>query len=72
MDIFAAALAAVFACQPKENIEFALDNDSLVVGADGDQIAKISIVTHGPPVAAGNVYLSFSPVQERNSDYCVG
>ena len=70
MAIFAAALAAVFACQPKENIEFALDNDSLVVGADGGS-TTIEVSSSGPWIASVNVpWITVSPANGNGSHEC--
>lgn len=65
-----AALAAAFACQPKENVDFVLDSDSFEVGADGGS-ATIEITSPGPWIAsASEPWITVSPANGNGSQTC--
>ena len=68
--VFAAALAAVFACQPKENVDFVLDSDTFEVGADGGT-ATIEVTSPGSWIASANVpWITVSPANGNGSQTC--
>ncbi len=70
MTAFAAALAAVFACQPKENVDFVLDSDTFEVGADGGT-ATIEVTSPGSWIASANVpWITVSPANGNGSQTC--
>ena len=70
MAVFAAALAAVFACQPKENVDFVLDSDTFEVGADGGT-ATIEVTSPGSWIASANVpWITVSPANGNGSQTC--
>ena len=70
MAVFAAALAAVFACQPKENVDFVLDSDTFEVGADGGT-ATIEVTSPGSWIASANKpWITVSPANGNGSQTC--
>ena len=70
MAVFAAALAAVFACQPKENVDFVLDSDTFEVGADGGT-ATIEVTSPGSWIASANEpWITVSPANGNGSQTC--
>lgn len=70
MAVLAVAVAAVFACQPKEDVAFVLDTDTFDVGADGGS-ANIEVSSPGSWIASANVpWITVSPANGNGSQVC--
>lgn len=68
--VLGAAAAAVIACQPKEQIEFALDSDSITMGAEGGT-QMINVSASGAWVASTDVpWITISPANGNGSQEC--
>lgn len=68
--ILSAALAALLACQPKEQIDFALDKDSVEIGSEGGTFSVDVSSSESWIATANKPWITVSPANGTGSQEC--